>query len=256
MPKRAKISATIVARNEEQKIGKCLSSIKPVVDEIIFIHDGKCEDSTLQIARRFTKEVFVREYVGEAEPHRRFAIEQASHDWILQIDADEYLTPELAENIPSLIKDDSVSGYKFKWNVSYAGDKPHFNPKLILYRKSKIGQFHGIPHEVVGVSGKIVTLSGLELGHNRTRSRQKVEHNTKEWPKIHGRYLEEHKYRAYPTFLLPLGYLFYPLLGTSISLLRGTLSLRDVLGNLDYHCRVWRSFSEHRLEREKKRGKR
>jgi glycosyltransferase involved in cell wall biosynthesis len=243
------LSATIVARNEELKIKKCLSSIAPLVDEIIFIHDGKCEDTTLEIAKEYTDRIFTRDYVGEAEPHRKFAIAQARHNWILQIDADEFLTKEMAKILPRLVKNKNISGYSFRWNVSYADEKPRYNHKLALYQKDHIRLFHGIPHEVVSLEGKIKPLDNIELGHNRTRSREKTRHNTQQWPIIHGKYLEEYKFRRFPSLLLPFGYLFYPLLGTIISLFRGTIALTEIFSCFDYHLRLWHSFSRHRLKR-------
>ena len=246
---RLPISATIVARNEERKIKRCLSSIAPSVSEIIFVHDGKCEDTTLEIARNYTDKIFIRDYVGEAEPHRKFAISRARHNWILQIDADEFLTKPMARIIPRLIKDKNISGYSFRWNVSYTDEKPRYNNKLALYQKGSIRLFHGIPHEVVSLDGRIKVLNSIELGHNRTRSREKTTHNTRQWPIIHGKYLEEYKFRRFPALLLPLGYIFYPLTGTAVSLLRGTISLKESSGCFDYHLRLWHSFSLHRLKR-------
>jgi glycosyltransferase involved in cell wall biosynthesis len=243
------ISATIVARNEERKIKRCLSSIAPLVSEIIFIHDGKCEDLTIDIARGYTERIFIRDYVGEAEPHRKFAISKARHNWILQIDADEFLTAQMAKLLPRLVKTKGISGYGFRWNVSYSDERPRYNHKLALYQKDHIRLFHGIPHEVVSLNGKVKILDSIELGHNRTRSREKTHHNTRQWPIIHGRYLEEYKFRRFPTILLPLGYLFYPLLGTIISLFRRTIALKEAFGCLDYHIRLWHSFTQHRLKR-------
>jgi glycosyltransferase involved in cell wall biosynthesis len=243
------ISATIVARNEEQKIARCLKSLTKLVDEIIFIHDGRCADSTLKIVRKYTKRISVRPYVGEAEPHRKFAISQANHSWILQIDADEYLTLGLAEALPKLIKDQEISGYRFRWNVSYQGEKPRYNQKLSLYKKDRIKQFYGIPHEVVTLTGRILSLEDIELGHDRTKSRIKTLHDTREWPKIHGKYLEEYKFRNLPDFILPIGYVFYPLLSTGLSIIKQTISPKEAFGCFDYHFRLWHSFCLHRYKR-------
>jgi len=155
--------------------------------------------------------------------------------------------------IPDLIKKDDVSGYMFRWNVSYADEKPRFNHKLALYQKNKIKLFYGIPHEVVSLTGEVVTLKNIELGHNRTRSSQKTRHNSYEWPKIHGEYLERYKFRRIPQILLPFGYLIYPLLSTLASLLKGTIAARDFFGCFDYHLRLWHSFYLHRIG--KKAGK-
>jgi glycosyltransferase involved in cell wall biosynthesis len=247
------ISATIVARNEEQKIERCLSSLSPLVDEIVFVHDGRCEDTTLEIARQHSCRIFIRDYVGEAEPHRRFAIGQCRNTWILQIDADEYLTGSLQEALPGLIASRSVSGYRFLWNVSYSDVPKRYNMKLALYRKDRIRKFHGIPHEVVAMEGKIQDRKELELGHDRTRTRQKTEHNANEWPRIHGRYLERYKFRRLPSLMLAPGYLMYPILGTGLSLVRGTIAAREIPACFDYHLKLWDSFSKERRKRLKTR---
>ena len=56
--KPATISACLVVYNEEKSIQCCLESLRPVVNEIIIVHDGECNDKTLEIARKFTKHIY------------------------------------------------------------------------------------------------------------------------------------------------------------------------------------------------------
>lgn len=114
-----KISACLVIHNEEKVIKRCLDSIKDVVDEIIVVHDGPCSDKTLNICKKYTPKIFIRKYIGEAEPHRPFSFSKATGDWILWIDADEYLSEELRKELRNLAKDKDVSGYKFAYEVPY-----------------------------------------------------------------------------------------------------------------------------------------
>jgi len=112
-----KISACLVVYNEEKVIRRCLDSLKGVVDEIILVHDGPCTDSTLRMAGKYTRKIYIRPHVGEPVPHRPFAISKATGDWILQIDADEYLSQGIRKNLRKLAQDKSVDVYAFLWEV-------------------------------------------------------------------------------------------------------------------------------------------
>ena len=81
-----KISACLVIANEAAVLERCLSSLQGVTDEIVLVHDGPCVDESLDIASRFGAKVFVANKIGEAEPHRPFSYEQATGEWVLQIE--------------------------------------------------------------------------------------------------------------------------------------------------------------------------
>lgn len=162
---RVKISACLVLRNEESLIVRCLDSLKDVVDEIIVVHDGPCLDQTLVIAAKYGANIFEREFIGEAEPHRPFSFAQASGDWILQIDADEYLSSDLQKNLRILAEDESVTAYEFIWPL-WDGEKiisSVWPTKRCFFRREKLS-FLGLPHFVVEVSG-LVKISQLVLCH-------------------------------------------------------------------------------------------
>lgn len=95
----AKISAVIVAHNEEKKILKCLQSLD-FVDEIIVVLD-KCSDSTKEIAQKSCNKIIEGSWSIEGA-RRNVALNAASHEWILEIDADERISPQLAEEILSI----------------------------------------------------------------------------------------------------------------------------------------------------------
>jgi glycosyltransferase involved in cell wall biosynthesis len=110
-----KISACLVVYNEEKLIRRCLESLRDVVDEIILVHDGECTDRTLEIAKEYGAKIFVRDHKGFCEHHRPFCCKQASYNWILQIDADEFLSAELRNNLRSLVSNQEVSAYELLW---------------------------------------------------------------------------------------------------------------------------------------------
>lgn len=132
------VSACLVVRNEEAVISRCLESLAGVTDEIILVHDGPCEDRTVAIADQFSCRVFVREAVGNPEYHTVFAYQQARGDWLLTLDADEFLSPEMAAVIPELIRQDTYAGFEFRW-PQWDGERyiTHNGPyKLSLFRRA------------------------------------------------------------------------------------------------------------------------
>ncbi len=98
---RPRISAIIVTRNESLRIRTCLESIK-WVDEIVAV-DQSSEDNTVEILRRYTDKVFVVENKGFCEPDRITAVSKAQNEWILYVDADETVSPELRQEIERVL---------------------------------------------------------------------------------------------------------------------------------------------------------
>lgn len=160
-----KISACLVVYNEEKNIKTCLESIKDVVNEIIVVHDGECQDNTLAICREYTDKVYVRDHIGQAEPHRPFSFAQTRGSWILQIDADEFLSEELKKEIVNLVEDSNVDAYEFLWPLwdsrKYITKKWPY--KRCLFRKENLS-FLGVPHFVACINGEIKK-SNFILGH-------------------------------------------------------------------------------------------
>ncbi len=100
--KKVRLSVVLATRNEEENIGRCLESVKDIADEII-VFDEFSDDLTREIAEKYGAKVF-------EEPHHEIfhitkekALEKAEGEWILQLDADEVVTPELSEEIKLVI---------------------------------------------------------------------------------------------------------------------------------------------------------
>ncbi len=91
------ISAVVLARDEEECLPACLESLG-WVDELIVVVSAESLDRTAQVAQRYTDRVLVRPWQGFAQT-RNWAIEQAAGPWVLMVDADEQVTPELAKEI-------------------------------------------------------------------------------------------------------------------------------------------------------------
>jgi O-antigen ligase len=110
------LSVIIIAKNEADRIERCLQSVAPIADEIIVLDSGS-EDGTVEIARKYTDNVYVTDWPGYG-PQKQRALEMASMDWVLSIDADEALTPQLRDEIEAtLTGDPAEAGFKLPWAV-------------------------------------------------------------------------------------------------------------------------------------------
>ena len=81
------LSVIVITKNEEDRISRCLNSIKSIADEII-VFDSGSTDKTVEIAKQFTDKVFITDWQGYGIQKQR-ALDKAACDWVLSIDADE-----------------------------------------------------------------------------------------------------------------------------------------------------------------------
>jgi glycosyltransferase involved in cell wall biosynthesis len=159
-----KISVVIITKNEAQNISDCLESVK-WADEIIVVDSGS-EDETISIAKRFTDKVLINEWKGFAD-QKSFAMNQATNEWILSIDADERVTEKLKDEI--LNSDlNQFDGYRIKRENYFLGKLIRGcgwgnDYQLRLFRKSKTKLTNRLVHEGFEVEGKIGQLKNSML---------------------------------------------------------------------------------------------
>jgi len=104
------ISAIILTKNEEKNIARCLNSVGPIADEIIIVDSGST-DKTLDIAREYTKKIFVNPWQNDFASQRNYALQKTTGEWVLSIDADEELPAELAEEIKQFLASNKSRDY-------------------------------------------------------------------------------------------------------------------------------------------------
>ena len=109
-----RLSVIIIAQDEADRIEPCLQSVANWADEIIVLDSGS-SDNTVEIARRYTDKVFETDWPGYG-PQKQRALEKASCDWVLSIDADERVSPELRHDIDAaLTASPECVGYRTPW---------------------------------------------------------------------------------------------------------------------------------------------
>jgi len=153
-----KISAVIITKDEEERIAPTLQSLD-WVDEIIVV-DAHSQDRTRELCRKYTDKVYVREWKGYVE-QKNYALQLASHDWVLNLDADEKVSEELKREIEELRKRRmDCDGYYIPRKIFYLGRwikhcgwYPDYTMRL--FRKSKARWVGGLIHESCLVEGKV-----------------------------------------------------------------------------------------------------
>lgn len=179
-----KISASIIAYNEEDNIAELCRSID-FVDEIVIV-DSDSTDKTAEIARQFTDKVFNLEFRGYKDKHE-FADSKTTGDWIFWIDADERVSPELRaaiENLRTKNPGELPDGFKIarrtkhlgRW-IKHSGWYPDY--QMRFYKKAA-SYWDGIaPHETARVKGRIDILDGEFLHYpkgNLSEHHRKVDY--------------------------------------------------------------------------------
>ncbi len=212
-----KISAVIISFNEERDIEKCLQSVAGLADEILIL-DSFSTDNTEAICKRFSAR-FEQHVFDSYGPQKNRAIQMASHDYILSLDADEALSEEAIEEIRQIKENWSHDGYIFNRRNNYCGrwmkhTTWYPDRKLRLFDRKKAACTLLDLHEYIQMDsgGTIRQLKG-DLLHWTVRTKEEQEAKTEQFARISAKYYFE----------------------------RG---IRSGLGSAAFHC-VWRWLREY-----------
>jgi glycosyltransferase involved in cell wall biosynthesis len=135
------ISAIIAARNEEKNLPRCLESLQDVGE--IYVIDSESKDATPEIAHSFGAKLVQFHYQGGWPKKRQWAMDNLplAFEWILLMDADEVLTPELAEEIRRAVLNPNFDGYYISLRMHFLGRVLRHGDasfwKLSLFRRGK-----------------------------------------------------------------------------------------------------------------------
>ena len=152
-----RLSVVIITLNEEKNITDCLESVK-WADEIIVVDSGS-QDKTVEICKRYTQFIYDVRWQGFGK-QKNASVDLAHYDWILNVDADERVTPELKDEIQVLLKQ------KIDFQGYFISRKSYFGKRLILncgwfpdysirFFNKQAGRFNEVQvHESVQIKGK------------------------------------------------------------------------------------------------------
>ena len=180
-----KLSAIVIARNEEARIVKCLSSLA-WVDEIVVVDNGSI-DNTREIAKQHGATVTPAGDVRDFAKLRNLGSEKAKSEWLLYVDADETVTEELRKEIqeldspPQAGNDRIMDGYEIRRKNYYLGHEwPGDEHILRLMRKDALIKWYGELHETARVKGEIGRLDNPIL-HDTHRTLEEMVRKTNQW---------------------------------------------------------------------------
>ncbi|MBS1798596.1 MAG: glycosyltransferase family 2 protein [Acidobacteria bacterium] len=180
-----KLSVAIITLNEEENLARTLASVQ-FADEVVVVDSGST-DRTLEIAREYGARVIFEPWKGFAQ-QKNYAIEKCSGTWVLSLDADEELTPELQREIAALLKGSpSADAYLLRrrniflgrW-IRHGGYYP--DPKLRLFRRHSANfappaRFTERPvHETMAFEGRLETLEHDLVHHAYPTIESYIEH--------------------------------------------------------------------------------
>lgn len=162
MEQKIRISQCMIVKNEENNIEQALSWGKGIVWEQIVVDTGS-SDQTARIAARMGARVCFYEWKNDFAAAKNFAMEQAQGDWIAFLDADEYISPEEAKRIPSMLEDIRDSGYMALMmplvNLDDEGNIFSRTVQIRLFRNRPGLVYQGRIHENLALDGKNLDMS-------------------------------------------------------------------------------------------------
>jgi glycosyltransferase involved in cell wall biosynthesis len=167
MPEAPTLSVIVITLNEEANLPRCLASVQGLAPEIVVVDSGS-SDRTREIAVAAGARLVVQPFLGHVR-QKQLALDHATAEWVLSLDADEWLDEELRAAVAGTLASgppDEVSGYLVRREPFYLGRwirASGWNPewKLRLARR-KLARFEGSdPHDRLDVSGKVRRLPGV-----------------------------------------------------------------------------------------------
>lgn len=166
-----KISLTMIVKNEEEVLGRCLESVAGLFDEIVIADTGSV-DRTKEIAGKYTEKVLDFDWQDDFSAARNFAISRATGDYIMWLDADDViegdnkrLFRELFDDLPRLLPDVVMLPY----NVGFEGDRVTLS--YDRERVIRVGRglwFSGRVHEAIAPAGRIIRRSAA-VSHRKIK---------------------------------------------------------------------------------------
>lgn len=164
--KKIPASVYIICQNEEKHIRRVLESVK-AFDEVIVVDSGS-SDKTIEIAKEYTDKIYHQEWLGFAR-QKEYAKNLCKHEWVLNLDADEEITPELQQEIIETIERNDTDGLDIRISSRYLGKFNHplskFNRRIRFFRKAKGYYPEKLVHESIVIDGEVKKAKGFILDY-------------------------------------------------------------------------------------------
>lgn len=173
--RRLPISCTIIACDEADRIGRCVASVRDLVDDVVVVDSGS-RDDTVAVAEACGARVIHNPWPGYG-PQKRFAEDAARHAWILSLDADEWLPPETREEIADLFAhgEPALAGFRFRIPTVYPGRaQPRplagYHAHVRLYDRRRVRIPASLVHDAIDFDPATMRPAKHPIHHESIRS--------------------------------------------------------------------------------------
>ena len=176
-----KLSVFMITKNEEQRLPRTLKAIKSLADEIVIVDSGST-DNTVRVAEEYGARVYFREW-DNYSAQKKYAESLCTGGWLMNLDADEELTPELALEIREVIEKDLYDMCKLRVSdVRYGSSKPykwvHYYKIMRLYKRGTAHMadtYTADRPQVIKNNTRCGLLKGFVLHHSFVSIHQQIE---------------------------------------------------------------------------------
>jgi glycosyltransferase involved in cell wall biosynthesis len=174
--RRLPVTCTIIAHDEEDRIERCIRSVRDLVDEVVLVDSGSA-DETVARAEALGARVIHHDWPGYG-PQKRFAEDVARNDWILNLDADEWLPEAARAEIAALLDGDTLAnkaGVRFRLPTVYPGDDrprvfPDYHLYVRLYDKTRCRFPDSLVFDAIAYDRKTMIMARAPIYHQTIRS--------------------------------------------------------------------------------------
>lgn len=250
------ISVIIITRNEEKMLPDALASVK-WADEILIVDTGS-EDKTVEIAKKHKARV-VNSHGKHFSEWRNKGLKEAKGDWILYLDADERITPELKKEITKVIEQDKGTAYAIpRRNIILGKEFKHggFWPDYVkrLYKKSSLNKWTGELHEEPDFKGEMKHLINPML-HIKHETFSEMVEKTNTWSEVEAKLLFEsgHPDMNVPRFISAMGREFFYRMIKKAGFLDGAegimFAMYQVYSRFVSYAKLWELQERERLSK-------
>ena len=145
------LSICIITKNEEHNLDRCLKSLNKIINKQIIIVDTGSNDKTIEIAKRYDTQIYQTKWNNDFSEARNFALQYCTGDWILILDADEELAPDVSETLIKDFAQSNILGYRLPLeNIGSPLNGFNYVPRLV--RNAPGLHFIGKIHETIFAS--------------------------------------------------------------------------------------------------------
>lgn len=178
------VSLCMIVKNEEKVIGRCLESVKDIVDEINIVDTGST-DKTKEIVRQYTDRVFDFKWIDDFAAARNFSFQQATKEYIFWLDADDVLSVDNQKKFVSLkkkiteielTKKSPIEAVSMDYHLSFdgVGNSMYTIKRYRLVLRAKNFRWDGVVHEYLAIGGNLydgdVAVEHRPIDHDSNRN--------------------------------------------------------------------------------------